>query len=202
MPLPAMLVMASLDGLRADALDAPGLALPALRGLAHRGVRARSLRPVFPSVTWPSHTSLVTGVTPARHGVLGNLVFDRMTGLVVQHEGDRTAATVQVETLWDRVHAAGGRVASLCWPKTRGVAAIPDNIPEFLDQELFEAHATPDLWRALRDNGLPMERYGPWSARHVTTPMQDWLTLEAALHVVATRPPPAAPGPLPHPRRL
>jgi predicted AlkP superfamily pyrophosphatase or phosphodiesterase len=187
--MPAMLVMVSLDGLRADALGDPGLALPALRGLASRGVRARSLRPVFPSVTWPSHTSLVTGVTPARHGVLGNLVFDRMIGRVVQHEGDRTAATVQGETLWDRVHMAGGRVASLCWPKTRGVAAVTDNVPEFLDQELFEAHTTPDLWRALRDNGLPVERYGPWSARHATTPMQDWLTLEAALHVVATRPP-------------
>jgi predicted AlkP superfamily pyrophosphatase or phosphodiesterase len=125
MPLPAMLVMVSLDGLRADALGDPALALPALRGLASRGVRARSLRPVFPSVTWPTHTSLVTGATPARHGVLGNLVFDRATGRVVQHEGDPLA------------QAAGQRPA--------------------------------------------VERYGRWSARHATTPMQDWLTLEAAL---------------------
>lgn len=184
-----MLVMVSLDGLRGDALDDASVALPTLRGLVARGARVRRVRPVFPSVTWPCHTTLVTGVRPARHGVLGNQVFDRTRGAVVWHEGDRTDLPVAVETLWDRVHTAGGRVASVCWPKTRGVASIGDNIPEFLEQELFETYASPALWRELRERALPVERYGTWSARHPTTPMQDWLTLEAALHVVATRPP-------------
>src|SRR5438552_324327 len=184
-----MLVMVSLDGLRGAALDDPAANIPTLRALAQRGARARRVRPVFPSVTWPCHTTLVTGVRPARHGVLGNIVFDRASGAVVRHEGDYTDRRVAVETLWDRVHAAGGRVASVCWPKTRGVAAIPDNVPEFLDQALFEEHASPELWRELRARALPVDRYGEWSAHHALTPMQDWLTLEAALHVVATRPP-------------
>jgi predicted AlkP superfamily pyrophosphatase or phosphodiesterase len=188
-PATDMLVMVSLDGLGADALDDPRVAIPALRALAARGARVRRVRPVFPSVTWPCHTTLVTGVHPARHGVLGNQVFDRARGAVIWHEGDRVDLPVAVETLWDRVHAAGGRVASVCWPKTRGVGVIPDNIPEFLEQELFEAYASPELWRELRARGLPVERYGGWSARHATTPMQDWLTLEAALHLLATRPP-------------
>ena len=184
-----MLVMVSLDGLRGAALDDAAASIPTLRALAARGTRARRVRPVFPSVTWPCHTTLVTGVRPARHGVLGNNVFDRASGTVVWHEGDRTDHRVAVETLWDRVHGAGGRVASVCWPKTRGVAAIPDNIPEFLEQPLFEQHASPALWRELRERALPVDRYGEWSARHALTPMQDWLTLEAALHVVATRAP-------------
>jgi predicted AlkP superfamily pyrophosphatase or phosphodiesterase len=184
-----VLVMVSIDGLRASSLADPDAPIPTLRALAARGARARSMRPVFPSVTWPCHTTLVTGVGPARHGVLGNHVFDRARGEAVSHYGDRTDVPVAVETLWDRVHAAGGRVATVCWPKTRGVAAIPDNIPEFYEQELFEQWASPELWRELSTRGVPVGCYGAWSAKHATNPMQDWLTLEAARHVVRTRPP-------------
>jgi predicted AlkP superfamily pyrophosphatase or phosphodiesterase len=185
----ASLVMVSIDGLRAAALDDPTIDLPALRGLAARGARARTMRPVFPSVTWPCHTSLITGVAPGRHGVLGNVVFDRGGDQIVEHYGDRTAVPIRVETLWDRLHARGERVAGICWPMTRGVAAVSDNIPEFYEQELFEAYASRPLWAELTRKGLPLERYGAWSACHAFGPMQDWLTLEAARHLLETRPP-------------
>jgi predicted AlkP superfamily pyrophosphatase or phosphodiesterase len=186
---PALVILLSIDGLGAGYIDDPALDLPALRGLAARGARAGRLAAVFPTVTWPCHTSLVTGVTPARHGVLGNQVFDRDRGVPVEHFGDRTEAPVRAETLWDRLHARGERVASVCWPKTRGVAAIPDNIPEFYEQELFERYASQPLWRELARRGLPVERYAAWSAAHPLGPMQDWLTLEAARHLLETRPP-------------
>jgi predicted AlkP superfamily pyrophosphatase or phosphodiesterase len=189
MTAPAALIMLSIDGLRAAALDDPTLPLPALRGLIARGARARRLLPVFPTVTWPCHTTLVTGVSPARHGVVGNLTLDRTTGRIVEHFGDRTDAPVLAETLWDRLHTRGQRVASVCWPKTRGIAVIPDNIPEFYEQELFEQYASRPLWTELAQRGLPVDRYGPWSKAHALGPMQDWLTLEAALHVLRTRPP-------------
>jgi hypothetical protein len=184
-----MLIMVSVDGLRATTLADPAAPLPHLRALIERGSRARSLWPVFPSVTWPCHATMVSGVGPARHGVLGNHVFDRARGEVVSHYGDRTEVPIAVETLWARTADAGGRVASVCWPKTRGAAGIADNIPEFYDQDLFEAYASRELWRELRAGGLPIDRYAAWSACHPTTPMQDWLTLEAALHVLATRSP-------------
>jgi predicted AlkP superfamily pyrophosphatase or phosphodiesterase len=181
--------MLSIDGLSAAALADTTVSLPSLRGLIARGAHARRLTPVFPSVTWPCHTSIVTGVSPARHGVLGNMVFDRATHTDVEHFGDRTTAPVRAETLWDRLHARGETTASICWPKTRGVAVIDDNIPEFYEQELFERYASPTLWAELVRKGLPVHRYGPWSAAHALGPMQDWLTLEAARHVLAVRPP-------------
>jgi len=189
MSAPPLLVMLSIDGLRADLVDDPTLDLPALRGLIARGARARRMVAVFPTVTWPCHTSIVTGVSPARHGVLGNLVFDRASGRPLEHYGDRTSAPVQAPTLWDRLHARGERTAGVCWPKTRGVAAVADNIPEFYEQELFEEYASRPLWTELARNGLPVHRYGPWSKHHPLGPMQDWLTLEAARHVLTVRPP-------------
>ena len=186
---PPLLIMLSIDGLRADFIDDPTLDLPALRGLIARGTRARRLTPVFPTVTWPCHTSIVTGVSPARHGILGNLVFDRASGQPVEHYGDRTGVPVLAPTLWDRLHARGERTAGVCWPKTRGVAAVADNIPEFYEQELFEEYASRPLWTELARKGLPVHRYGPWSKQHPLGPMQDWLTLEAARHLLAVRPP-------------
>ncbi|HVR69528.1 MAG TPA: ectonucleotide pyrophosphatase/phosphodiesterase [Vicinamibacteria bacterium] len=186
---PDLVVLLSIDGLGASYIDDPALELPALRGLAARGARARLMRVIFPSVTWPCHTSLVTGVSPARHGIIGNMVFDRDAGVPVEHFGDRNEVGIRAETLWDRLRARGERTASICWPKTRGVAAIPDNIPEFYEQDLFERYASRPLWTELARAGLPVDRYGPWSAAHALGPMQDWLTLEAARHVLATRPP-------------
>ena len=186
---PPLLIMLSIDGLRADFVDDPTLDLPALRGLIARGARAQRMTPVFPTVTWPCHTSIVTGVSPARHGILGNLVFDRASGQVVEHYGDRTSAPVLAPTLWDHLHARGERTAGVCWPKTRGVAAVADNIPEFYEQELFNRYASRPLWTELAQNGLPVDRYGPWSKSHALGPMQDWLTLETARHILAVRPP-------------
>ncbi len=80
-------------------------------------------------------------------------------------------------------------MAAICWPKTRDVAAVADNIPEFYEQELFEQYASRPLWTELTRQHLPVHRYGPWSKSHPLGPMQDWLSLEAALHVLRTRPP-------------
>ena len=188
-PLPELVILLSIDGLGATYVDDPRLSLPALRGLIARGARVRRLSAVFPTVTWPCHTSIVTGVGPARHGVLGNFVFDRARGQPVEHFGDRTEAPVCAESLWDVLHARGERTGSICWPKTRGVAAVHDNIPEFYEQELFERYASRELWHELARAGLPVHRYAAWSAAHSLGPMQDWLTLEAARHLLAVRPP-------------
>src|SRR5687768_14925176 len=65
-------VLISLDGFMASALDDPYLPLPVLRKLAAAGVTAKTMRPVDPTVTWANHTSMVTGVPPAQHGVIYN----------------------------------------------------------------------------------------------------------------------------------
>src|SRR3954469_23891833 len=65
-------VIITLDGFGGWAMDDPYLPVPTLRALASRGTRATGMRPVNPTVTWPNHTAIVTGVTPAKHGVLFN----------------------------------------------------------------------------------------------------------------------------------
>ena len=181
--------LVSIDGLPASALDDAALRLPHLRALAARGTQAAGLRPVFPSVTWPCHATFVTGLSPAGHGVLGNHVLHRTTGTLVSHFGDRTEDPVRGATLWDAAAGVGLRPAAVCWPKARGAVALADRIPEFYDQPLFEAHASRPLWEELRDAGLPVDRYGPWSESHALAPLQDWLSLEVATWLLRRRPP-------------
>ncbi len=71
-------VVISLDGMPGYMLDDPKALLPNIRRLAAEGVQARGgMKVSNPSVTWPNHTTMVTGVRPRRHGVLANGVLVR-----------------------------------------------------------------------------------------------------------------------------
>ena len=69
------LLLISIDGLDWRYLrdrEALGLKIPNLRRLLARSQVADGVTGVWPTVTWPSHTSLITGVPPAKHGILAN----------------------------------------------------------------------------------------------------------------------------------
>jgi predicted AlkP superfamily pyrophosphatase or phosphodiesterase len=73
------LVLLSIDGLRPDYVieaDRYGVRIPNLRRILAEGAHARGVTGVLPTVTYASHTTLVTGVSPARHGIIYNLPFD------------------------------------------------------------------------------------------------------------------------------
>ncbi len=109
-------VIITLDGFPGWALDDPHLPVPTLRRLAARGAIARGMRPVNPTVTWPNHTTLVTGVTPARHGVLFNGLLIREPGIAPRVEPWRDKSEmVRGETLYDAAHARGLTTAQVDW---------------------------------------------------------------------------------------
>ena len=64
------LVLISIDGFGWDYLS--GYPTPALDRIARSGVRAESMRPVFPSLTFPNHYSIATGLYPSEHGIVHN----------------------------------------------------------------------------------------------------------------------------------
>jgi predicted AlkP superfamily pyrophosphatase or phosphodiesterase len=146
-----LLVVISVDGLRPDyvtAADAHGAKVPHLRKFLHDGTYAQGVTGVIPTVTYPSHTTLMTGVWPAKHGILANQTFDP---LQKNHEGWYWyAEDIRVPTLWDAAAAAGRTTASIQWPVTAG-AKINWNIPEIWragtseDAKLVRVVSTPGL---------------------------------------------------------
>src|SRR6188474_778998 len=67
-------LLVSFDGFRADYLDR--FELPNFRRVMARGARARGMHPVFPTITFPNHYSLVTGLYPEHHGIVENGFWD------------------------------------------------------------------------------------------------------------------------------
>lgn len=153
----APVLMISVDGLRpGDVTEAAarGLKIPNLRALAATGVVA-SVTGVLPTLTYPSHTTLLTGVWPAKHGIANNLTFDP---LQKNAQGWYWyAQDIRVPTLWDAAHAAGLKVVNVHWPVSVGASAIDLNLPQLWrsgtpdDRKLNRALATPGLTERLEN---------------------------------------------------
>ena len=114
---PPPLLLISIDGFRPDyLLRTP---LTHLRSLAADGVRADSLQQVFPTKTFPSHYTIVTGLYPQNHGVVANSMRDPQRDAVFSL-GDRQAvgdaAWYAGEPIWNTVEQAGGIAATYFWP--------------------------------------------------------------------------------------
>jgi predicted AlkP superfamily pyrophosphatase or phosphodiesterase len=109
-------VVISLDGFPAWALDDPYLPVPTLRRLAREGAAAKSMRPVDPTVTWANHTSMVTGVSPAKHGVIFNGLLIREARVPPRVEPWRDKKEmVHARTVYDAAHEKGLTTAQVDW---------------------------------------------------------------------------------------
>lgn len=162
-PSPAnrIVVMISVDGLAGYYLDDPKAEMPNIRALAAAGARAASMKATTPTVTWPNHTTLVTGVAPAKHGVVGNNYFDRATGKRVVLIGDPVydqEQIVKVPTLYDAARAAGLKSAAIRWPATRNAATLDWTIPVCRKKKLRQQYTTPSLLRECREAGLDLDK--------------------------------------------
>ena len=110
------LVLISLDGFRWDYINRPWA--KNLRALAAHGVRAERLVPSFPSLTFPNHYTIVTGLYPEHHGIVGNDMVDPAIGTFSTGGGDavRDARWWGGEPIWVTAERQGVRTAPFNWP--------------------------------------------------------------------------------------
>ena len=181
-------LLISIDGLRPDYVfqaDAHGLKIPHLRRILRDGAHASGVRGALPTVTYPNHTTLVTGVWPAKHGIYSNLTFDP---LGKNFEGWYWySEDIAVPTLWEAAAKAGLTVGSVSWPASVGAKGIRYNVPEYWrsqksadDLKLLRAVSTPGLVAEIAqeagpynvdlDDAIPGDwartKYAAWILRH------------------------------------
>ena len=177
-------VIITLDGFPGWALDDPYLPVPNLRRLAANGAVA-GMRPVNPTVTWPNHTSLVTGVTPAKHGVLfnGTLVRDPDVPPRVEPWRDKKDM-VQVPTLYDVVHDRGMTAAQVDWVAILNAPSISCEFPERPERP----ETKPSIVREMVTAGaISQQDADGFASQNIVWRDEVWT--DAAIHILRTHRP-------------
>jgi predicted AlkP superfamily pyrophosphatase or phosphodiesterase len=138
---PTPLLLISIDGYRHDYIDRH--LSPTLEMLAHGGVIAQSMQPSFPSLTFPNHYTIVTGLRPDHHGVVNNNMSDPLLGKFTL--SDRKAVSDGRwwnggMPLWITADRQGLRTATMFWPGSE--ADIHGQHPDYWKP--FDATLSPD----------------------------------------------------------
>ena len=182
-------LLISVDGLKPEAIleaDQHGLKVPNLRALAADGAYATGVRGVLPTLPYPSHMTLMTGASPARHGIYANTTFDpydrNEKGWYWYAEDGRA------ETLWDAAAAVHLTTANVYWPTSVG-AHVTWNLPQIWrtgtadDLKLQRALSTPGLEQSL---SASLGRYPGGMDETVT---EDQVRSRFAIRLIETRHP-------------
>jgi predicted AlkP superfamily pyrophosphatase or phosphodiesterase len=144
-------IVISIDGMKPESYtepDAHGLKIPTLREIVRNGASSDGVQPVMPTVTYPSHTTMMTGVNPGTHGIVSNPAWDPFGQ---NYNGYRWyEEDIRVPTLWLLARQKGLRTALIHWPVTVGAQADL-NVPEY-----WRANIPEDLkiQRALSTRGI------------------------------------------------
>lgn len=179
------LVVISVDGLDNRYLvnaDQMGLKIPHLRRMMREGQVSRGVIGVVPTVTWPSHTTIITGVDPVVHGILGNQKPKSEGG---DYYWD--ASLIHVRTLLQAMHEAGKTTAAITWPVTVN-APVDWNLPEYFRRR---QGGSMDL-RSIESKSNPPDLVSKISAEYPSF-AQEWMddrtrTLAALYLVKHARP--------------
>ena len=141
-------IVISLDGFPAYALLDPKSPVPTLRKLIEQGATARRMTTVNPTITWPNHTAIVTGVDASRHGLLVNGEITRTGGWppVKVEPWIPKEQMVRAPTVYDVAHRAGLTTAQVDWVAIKSAPTITWEFPEIpsvegpIEREMIARH--------------------------------------------------------------
>jgi predicted AlkP superfamily pyrophosphatase or phosphodiesterase len=116
-------LLISIDGFRPDFYMDEGWDIPNLKSLMKTGIYADGINSIFPSVTYPSHTTIITGAYPEEHGIFYNVPRSSQNNHWFW-EYER----IKTKTIWDAAKEKGLTTGAIMWPVTVG-APITYNFP-------------------------------------------------------------------------
>lgn len=179
------LLVISLDCLSAK--DYPIIKkLPNFKRIFKTGSFIREVETIYPSLTYPCHTTIVTGRLPKHHGIINNTLLQ---------PGNRSPdwnwyrRNIKGTTLYDEAHKANLTTAALLWPVTGKAKSIDYNLPEIFANRRWQHQIIVSLM-----NGSPLYQ---WELNklfgHIRNglhqPELDDFVLESAVHTLRTKRP-------------
>ncbi|HEX8039068.1 MAG TPA: ectonucleotide pyrophosphatase/phosphodiesterase [Chryseosolibacter sp.] len=152
-------VLVTIDGFRPDFYLDPSWGAVNLRQLMEEGACAKGVRGIVPTVTFPSHTTLVTGVRPEKHGIYYNAPFRPDAS---SEDWYWYFESIKSPTLWEAAQQAGMTTGSVLWPVT-AAAPIDYNIPDIWEtgdtdrRRIIQRYAHPQgFWQEVQQQATGM----------------------------------------------
>jgi predicted AlkP superfamily pyrophosphatase or phosphodiesterase len=147
-------VLISVDGFRPEFYMDPQWSMVNVRQGMQKGAYAEGVRGSFPTVTYPSHTTIISGVLPAKHGIYYNTPVEPLgiTGKWFWFYSD-----IKVPTIWTAAKAVGVTTACVSWPVTVG-APITYNLPEYVVLPQGKGEKNDEI-KAMYQESSPKELY-------------------------------------------
>jgi predicted AlkP superfamily pyrophosphatase or phosphodiesterase len=174
----AHVVVISLDGFATHTLRDPGVPFPVLRRLMDEGASAEAMIPINPTVTWPNHTAIISGVNATVHGVIYNGMPVRPgagKSLKVEPWVPKTQL-VEARTVYDAAHEAGLTTAEVDWVAIYKPPTVTWAFPEIpsldgaVEQEMIKAGT------------LTADEVKGWSKANILQRDDAWT--RAAVHII------------------
>lgn len=151
------IILVSIDGFSQNYLSR--FELPNLSQFATQGVVAEAMVPIFPSKTFPNHISIVTGVYPVKHGIVGNKFYrEEVDKIYSMGDGKFDSSWLTAKPIWTIAEQQGKRSAVYFWPEseTRVEGILPTEFYFYLhdrpNQQRVEQVKT---WLALEEQKQP-----------------------------------------------
>ncbi|WP_059170558.1 ectonucleotide pyrophosphatase/phosphodiesterase [Bacillus sp. FJAT-27445] len=178
------LIILSFDCL--SSLDIPALLkLPNFKSFIEGSSYCSNVETIYPSVTYPCHTSIITGNYPNRHGVVNNTFIQpgRPSSDWYWHR-----STIKGTTLYDEAKKAGMKTAALLWPVT-AKAKIDYNMPEIFANRPWQNQVMVSLFNGSPLFQIEMEaRFGK-IRKGIRQPELDDFVLESAIQTIKAKKP-------------
>ncbi len=181
------ILVISIDGFMHNLLTDDRYNIPTLRYLASEGAQTSGLRTSNPSLTWPNHTTIISGVHPSEHGLIfnGKVEFGAGENPIGINADLPKGELISVVTLPELLAENNLRTAAINWPGTQGDSFIMDNWPDSPDPV---GNMSEDLMWDLFDEGIlvDMTNFALWQ---LSSPDRDLLWIEAADFIIQNRMP-------------
>ena len=168
----SIVIFITLDGFPARALEDPRLPMPTLRSLIASGAVAQAMRPINPTVTWPNHTALISGVDASKHHVMANglIQFPADGGAPEIEPWIDKEKLVHARTLYEAAAEKGLSTGQVDWVAIYGAKGVqwqfgekPD-IRDSIPQELIaDGIVTREQVEQFGENSSPAWRDEIWT---------------------------------------
>lgn len=175
-------ILVTIDGFRPDFYLEDKWDTPNLKKILEQGLHAYGVNSVFPSVTYPSHTTIVTGVQPADHGITSNAVFepDSNTG-----KSYWNFHQIKTPTIWEAAKNNGLTVASMLWPVSAD-APIDVNISDIgsMGDSIRQEYARPKgIIDTIKKHLFP-DQVVKWGEDEYNAPASAWIIRQYKPHLM------------------